>query len=86
MICCRAMDHYYADYTHSLCVDIQKWISEKGFAWRVMEEYNYFTVTSNKGCVRVYPVKGHVELQSDDISVKLPYKVDTKGVLQSMLL
>jgi hypothetical protein len=79
------MSHYFAEYTHFLCVNIQKWIAECGYSWRCVEEFSYFTVTSNKRCVTVHPKQHGIEIKSDDILTEIASEKDIKVILQKYL-
>jgi hypothetical protein len=77
--------HNFAEATHFLCVDIQKWVSKNNLTWCVQEEFAYFTVTSEKRTVFVHPKTNCIEIKNEDVITKISYKEDLKRVLEQML-
>ena len=79
-----------AEYTHFLCKDIQKWLSREGLTWRVVEEYNFFKVTSYKGNAKVQPTKHCVTVKffhpnNTTTSTNVPLGGDVASVLKAIL-
>lgn len=84
---------YYIEYTHFLCRDFQKYVAHKDLTLFVMEEYNHFTVLSNKGRAKVKPTKAGIIIQffqhkhSTPVStITLPLNDDITTILKEFLL